>query len=94
MRYVSRYRCYPIYEPAEGGYFYEGRELVSTVPYVRLCDAWKAIKAVAAEYGFRNVGRYSFADEAHINGRYIGEGELLVLEEAPGENEAGWHPYE
>lgn len=30
MRYVSHYSEYPIYEPAEGGYYYAGNELVES----------------------------------------------------------------
>lgn len=28
MRYISHYEEYPIYEPAEGGYYYAGNQLV------------------------------------------------------------------
>ena len=30
MRYISHYEEYPIYEPAEGGYYYAGNQLVAT----------------------------------------------------------------
>lgn len=30
MRYVTHYEEYPIYEPAEGGYYYEGNEVVES----------------------------------------------------------------
>lgn len=30
MRYFSYYQEYPIYEPAEGGYYYTGNRLIST----------------------------------------------------------------
>ena len=30
MRYISHYQEYPIYEPAEGGYYYEGNMLVES----------------------------------------------------------------
>lgn len=30
MRYLSYYQEYPIYEPAEGGYYYPGNELVNS----------------------------------------------------------------
>lgn len=30
MRYVTYYEEYPIYEPAEGGYYYAGTQLVET----------------------------------------------------------------
>lgn len=30
MRYLSYYREYPIYEPAEGGYYYAGNQLVKS----------------------------------------------------------------
>lgn len=30
MRYLSHYQEYPIYEPAEGGYYYPGNELVNS----------------------------------------------------------------
>lgn len=28
MRHISHYEEYPIYEPAEGGYYYAGNQLV------------------------------------------------------------------
>ena len=30
MRYLSHYKEYPIYERAEGGYYYEGNELIES----------------------------------------------------------------
>ena len=30
MRYVTHYEEYPIYEPAEGGYYYSGNQVVDT----------------------------------------------------------------
>ena len=30
MRYISHYEEYPIYEPAEGGYYYPGNHLVAS----------------------------------------------------------------
>ena len=30
MRYISHYAEYPIYEPAEGGYYYAGNQLVES----------------------------------------------------------------
>lgn len=30
MRYISYYEEYPIYEPAEGGYYYTGNQLLRT----------------------------------------------------------------
>ena len=30
MRYLSYYEEYPIYEPAEGGYYYTGNQLIKT----------------------------------------------------------------
>ena len=30
MRYISHYEEYPIYEPAEGGYYYSGNQLVAS----------------------------------------------------------------
>lgn len=30
MRYISYYEEYPIYEPAEGGYYYPGNRLIDS----------------------------------------------------------------
>lgn len=30
MRYVTHYEEYPIYEPAEGGYYYSGNQITET----------------------------------------------------------------
>ena len=29
--YVSYYEAFPIFEPAEGGYYYEGRQLIDSI---------------------------------------------------------------
>ncbi len=48
MVYFSHYRYYPIYEPAEGGYYYAGCELLYS-ERMTLTEARKELKARIAE---------------------------------------------
>ena len=36
MRYISHYEEYPIYEPAEGGYYYPGNQLVASERWIQM----------------------------------------------------------
>lgn len=37
MRYITHYEEYPIYEPAEGGYYYSGNKVVDSEKNVKTC---------------------------------------------------------
>lgn len=59
MRYISHYEEYPIYEPAEGGYYYAGNQLVdSKRKSKRACKKellriWEECQKENEELGFR-----------------------------------------
>lgn len=58
MRNISHYEEYPIYEPAEGGYYYAGNQLVETERMSKrackkkLLEIWEECKIDNAERGF------------------------------------------
>ena len=59
MRYISHYEEYPIYEPAEGGYYYPINQLVASERKSKrackknLLEIWEECKRDNAERGFR-----------------------------------------
>ena len=59
MRYISHYEEYPIYEPAEGGYYYSGNQLVATERKSKrackknLLEIWEECKKENEKLGFR-----------------------------------------
>lgn len=106
MRYVTYYEEYPIYEPAEGGYYYSGNRVVE---YERLSKrkAKAMMKEIWAECEKENAehpdeDRYGEPHEWNISsdgnyiyrqGYHIGEGVSYVLERKLGSEKRGWHPY-
>lgn len=93
--YVSHYELYPIYEPAEGGYYYDGIRLVSSRSAATLDKAKKilAAEAVALDFKVEDSGRLA-ADVSYRIRRYIGDGAFLIIECKKGQHESGWRPYE
>ena len=59
MRYISHYEEYPIYEPAEGGYYYPGNQLMSSERKSKrackqaLFEIWEQCQRDNIERGFR-----------------------------------------
>lgn len=98
MRYISHYEEYPIYEPAEGGFYYSGNELVSSErKSKRQCrkdfeKIWeKCLKENESNTKYpwiRANANYIFRD-----GKHIGEGESYTIERRQGHMEHGWEPY-
>lgn len=88
MYYVSYYEEYPIYEPAEGGYYYAGEQILDCVA----CSTWKKAKRVYRRwksefksyydsekdrvFDYETGGCDKYGDGSHIrySSRYIGEG--------------------
>lgn len=97
--YVTMYSKYPIYEPAEGGYYYSGRSIDFSCEF----SEWKKAKrflrrcykdCIACEDHkekgwFENVSHTRFG----VNGRYIGEGWYVTLERKQGSEVSGYVPY-
>lgn len=109
MRYLTHYEEYPIYEPAEGGYYYAGNYVVETERLSKR-QAKKKLKALfkelekesellastASEWGCRP----DYAWAMHPDGnkvekyhKYIGAGESYVIERNYGSERKGRVPY-
>ena len=98
MRWISHYEEYPIYEPAEGGYYYPGNQLVeSERKSKRQCRKdFEAIwKACLRENENNPVFPWIRANANYIyrSGEYIGERENYVIERKRGSMEYGYGPY-
>lgn len=94
--YVSVYDKYPIYEPAEGGYYYEGRQIVHSKGFNTYEEADAYAKELfddekdSYEHNYAGNGTYE------CDGRYIGDGVLISIENNKDytKNEAGYQIYE
>lgn len=84
--YVSLYRAYPIYEPAEGGYYYEGLELVESNQFLSKQDARRALRDYASRNRF-NISKDGLS--AYKSGSLIGESEEIYVERRAGAHEKG-----
>lgn len=87
--FVSWYEAFPIFEPAEGGYYYEGRELVDSIRVGSLKKARKIMKAEAEEMGCDFIGK----NYSRVSGRYIGDAQYIYVETVQGIHKSGRHPY-
>lgn len=74
MRYISHYEEYPIYEAAEGGYYYAGNQLIeSERKSKRACKKellriWEECQKENEELGFREDNKEEWkaiADRTH-----------------------------
>lgn len=95
MVYLSYYEEYPIYEPAEGGYYYPGLELVeserlSKRQAKKLFDEKAKEKIKDGDWFLSNpkFGRYM-----RRTSRYIGEGAVFCIEKRKGMHKRGRIPY-
>ena len=94
MFYLTHYEEYPIYEPAEGGYYYAGNRAQE---FYRL-NSMKQVKRKLAKMK-KDLEEDGFIvseelDAAWRFSKYIGEGESWVVEKVYGSQNEGWHPYE
>lgn len=105
MFYVSYITEYPIYEPAEGGYYYAGEIVEDCIP----CSSWKKANKLfqKLKVEFREMYEYERGHivELEVGGvgkyinpaiifrsYYIGDGARLEITRKKPENK-GWHPY-
>ena len=98
MRYISHYEEYPIYEPAEGGYYYPGNQLVASErKSKRQCR--KDFEKIWQECLEENKDDPEYpwirenANYIYKNSKYIGEGESFAIERNQGSMEHGYEPY-
>ena len=99
MVYLTHYKEYPIYEPAEGGYYYAGSQNV----WVREFKSWrkarqffnKAAKQFVEDFSYDNpYCMYGFPNSyAEVCSRYIGKNYGIVLTSRKPYEERGWKPY-
>lgn len=105
--YLTFYEAYPIYEPAEGGYYYEGRNAIKWWESEDIDELLNSISNFAEEFemkmlpfdfdGIKNeLEKWGYSIVALTHAKYIGDDEYLVLEteRAFKKYESGWHPYE
>lgn len=92
MVYLTHYTEYPIYEPAEGGYYYAGREAGSFYRLNSMKQAQRKLekmRKILEEDGFQ-----VWPDGAYRRSKYIGHGEEWIIEKVYGSCNEGWRPYE
>lgn len=97
--YVTWYNNYPIYEPAEGGYYYTGSSgdvcyvFTSRKKVIRYCS--KLIKELEEHAEIRGWKFYKDKTNlyARASGKYIGDGAFVILERTPYQHESGRVPY-
>lgn len=96
MVYLTHYTEYPIYEPAEGGYYYSGQTADSFYRLNSVKQAKRQLEKMRKELeedGFV-VCTHNNICEAYRRSKYIGYGELWIMEKVYGSKNRGWHPYE
>ena len=91
--YVTYYAEYPIFEPAEGGYYYPGRDAIWSEGFETKEEAEQFLDNFIREDG-EDWEKYT--DGYILHGKYIGEDQLAVIE---ANNEylmrvAGYEPYQ
>ena len=93
MVYLTHYEEYPIYEPAEGGYYYSGNEIVE-YERMSLRKAKKMIRELFKEIKNEKDWIISLDKRrAYRKSKYIGEGESYVIERKLGTYKRGYEPY-
>jgi hypothetical protein len=90
MVYLTHYVEYPVYEPAEGGYYYAGRE--ATEAYE--CDTIDEAKEQLAKFEAEGFVMNADDTKAFLYSKYIGDGEMWVIEETYGSHTSGRQIYQ
>lgn len=105
MYYVSYITEYPIYEPAEGGYYYAGESVEWCCEYRSWKKANRAFQKSRAEFrDYYEFGEGKIIENLHggcgkycnpgiyFRSRYIGDGARVELTRTKPQDR-GWHPY-
>lgn len=105
--YLTYYEAYPIYEPAEGGYYYEGRNAIKWWESEDINELLNSISNFTEEFEMEmlhfdfddikdELKKWGYCVVALTHAKYIGDDEYLVMEteRAFQKYEAHWHPYE
>lgn len=93
--YVSFYTKYPIFEPAEGGYCYDGIHLQESHSFTTRRKAKAYLRKMLKISTLGSDGEWHSNDRTSFgwNDRYVGEGYFFTLERIPGSEESGRKPY-
>lgn len=92
MVYLTHYTEYPIYEPAEGGYYYAG---IEANEYYRLNSVKQAKRKLAKmRKELEAEGFEVFEDRAYMHIKYIGESKSWIIEKVYGSQESGRQIYQ
>jgi hypothetical protein len=92
MVYLTHYCEYPIYEPAEGGYYYAGRYACEHYRFLTKWGAKRQLRKMQAE-----LEEYDWTvceDYAFLPSKYVGEGEQWCIERKLGSHESGKQVYQ
>ena len=92
MVYLTHYTEYPIYEPAEGGYYYAG---IEANEYYRLNSVKQAKRKLAKmQKELESEDFEVFEDRAYMYIKYIDESESWIIEKVYGSQESGRQIYQ
>ena len=92
MVYLTHYEEYPIYEPAEGGYYYAGNSAMEKYTFRTKLGAKRQLAKMQAE--LEEDGFVVYDDKAIRYSKYIGEGESWRIERKYGSHESGRQIYQ
>ena len=98
--YVTLYSLYPIYEPAEGGYYYNGTYMVHSYGFQTFRKARKFLSMRYKECfekdhftnGWICMNNHKYFGVYNENG-YVGQGYFWQLERKQGMSLSGYTPY-
>lgn len=92
MIYLTHYTEYPIYEPAEGGYYYAGNEADDCYKFRTKWGAKRHLRKMKAE--LKEDGFIVYDDRAYKASKYIGDGESWHIERKYGSHNSGRQIYQ
>lgn len=98
MVYLSYYEEYPIYEPAEGGYYYSGAELVESERLSKRAAKKNMEELIKEAMELTDTGEeiWQYSPKAKTLWqvtKYIGDGRFYVIEKHKGAHTRGRVPY-
>lgn len=92
MVYLTHYCEYPIYEPAEGGYYYSGKEAYESFTFLTKWGAKRHLAKMKAN--LEEEGFITYKDHAYLPSKYIGGCESWVIERTYGSKNRGKQVYQ
>ena len=92
--WVSYYQKYALYEPTEGGYYYECRERIKSRFFRDETEARKELEVMGKYYEFVQDHEDKWSSDDPADRKYIGHGNFWVLENRRGKYESGRKLYE